>query len=142
MGRKRHEWEDLRVLGINREPGRCSSFPYPDGEAALAGGPSPYCLSLNGSWSFHWARRPAERPADFFKPGYDYRDWAKIEVPSNMEIAGYGIPIYKNFGYSRSVKNSAFPISTTMTIPSAPISGSLPCRRAGRAGRSSFILPE
>ncbi|MGB4289850.1 MAG: glycoside hydrolase family 2 TIM barrel-domain containing protein [Dethiobacteria bacterium] len=109
MGRKRHEWEDLRVLGINREPGRCSSFPYPDGEAALAGGPSPYCLSLNGSWSFHWARRPAERPADFFKPGYDYRDWAKIEVPSNMEIAGYGIPIYKNFGYSRSVKKFRIP---------------------------------
>lgn len=109
MGRKRHEWEDLRVLGINREPGRCSSFPYPDGAAALAGGPSPYCLSLNGSWSFHWARRPAERPADFFKPGYDYRDWAKIEVPSNMEIAGYGIPIYKNFGYSRSVKKFRIP---------------------------------
>jgi beta-galactosidase len=109
VGRKRHEWEDLRVIGINKEPGRCSSFPYPDREAALAGEPSPYRLSLNGSWSFYWAKCPADRPADFFRPGYDCGDWDKIEVPSNMEIAGYGIPIYKNVGYSRSMRKFNIP---------------------------------
>lgn len=109
MGKKRCEWEDLSVIGINKEPGRCSSFPYPDLEAALAGEPSPYCLSLNGSWSFHWARCPADRPAEFFRPGYDAEDWEMIEVPSNMEIAGYGIPIYKNIGYSRSIRKFNIP---------------------------------
>ncbi|MGI6615960.1 MAG: glycoside hydrolase family 2 TIM barrel-domain containing protein [Dethiobacteria bacterium] len=109
MSRKRYEWEDLEVIGINKERGRCTSFPYPDRKAALADDRSAYTLSLNGSWSFHWAPRPADRPADFFKPGYDSSDWDRIEVPSNMEIAGYGIPIYKNIGYSRSIGKCRIP---------------------------------
>ncbi|NLA04362.1 MAG: DUF4981 domain-containing protein, partial [Firmicutes bacterium] len=109
MARKRCEWEDLRVIGINKERGRCTSFPYPDKEAALAGDRSAYTLSLNGSWFFRWAPRPADRPADFYKPGYDYRKWDQIEVPSNMELAGYGIPIYKNIGYSRSIGKLKIP---------------------------------
>ena len=109
MSRKRYEWEDLGVIGINKERGRCSSFPYPDREAALADDRSAFTLSLNGSWRFHWVRRPADRPADFHKPGYDSSGWDRIAVPSNMEIAGYGIPIYKNIGYSRSIGKCFIP---------------------------------
>lgn len=106
---KRVEWEDLGVIGINKEPGRCSSFPFPDRERALAGGWSPYCLSLNGIWDFHWSGRPADRPVEFYRSGYNTENWSKIAVPSNMEIAGYGIPIYKNVGYGRSIKKCRIP---------------------------------
>jgi beta-galactosidase len=109
MRRKRYEWEDLGVIGINKEPPRCSSTPYPDREAALSGNPSPWVQSLNGAWRFHWARRPADRPAEFYQPGFNASAWDSIEVPSNMEIKGYGTPVYKNFGYSRSVRKRRIP---------------------------------
>ena len=44
---------------------------------------SPWRLSLNGSWKFHWAENPKQAPGKFYIPGYDTRDWKNIRVPSN-----------------------------------------------------------
>ncbi|MCL1632950.1 NPCBM/NEW2 domain-containing protein, partial [Sporolactobacillus sp. CPB3-1] len=53
----------------------------------------------NGKWAFHWSKNPSSRPEDFYKTDYDVKNWDKIEVPSNMEIKGYGDPIYLNIKY-------------------------------------------
>jgi len=60
---------------------------------------SPYFRSLNGFWKFKWVGKIAERPQDFFMPGFDAKNWDNIAVPSNWELQGYGIPIYVNQDY-------------------------------------------
>ena len=65
--------------------------------------------SLNGNWRFHWARRPADTPRDFFRPDYDVSGWATIPVPSNWQMHGYGVPIYHPRGLPRSVRKARFP---------------------------------
>ena len=79
-----YNWETLEVLGVNREPAHATLMPHASREAALAADPSgsPWRLSLNGTWKFHWVRAPADRPLNFFEEGYDVRGWDDIEVPS------------------------------------------------------------
>ncbi len=60
---------------------------------------SEWVKSLNGRWKFNWVRNPADRPLDFYKNDFDVSEWKDIEVPSNWELKGYGIPIYVNDRY-------------------------------------------
>ena len=60
---------------------------------------SKWVKSLNGKWKFHWAKKPANRPKDFYKNDFDVSSWDEIEVPANWELQGYGIPIYVNDRY-------------------------------------------
>ena len=101
MTSKINDWENPQVLGINREPPHCSLMIYPDRESALKGvkESSPYYLSLNGLWKFHWVEKPSDRPRDFYKPEYDVSGWDEIIVPSNWQMCGYDIPIYLNESY-------------------------------------------
>ena len=97
----RPDWENPAVLGTNRQPPRASQMIYPDAATARAAerARSPWFRSLAGDWRFHWVPKPADRPKDFFRTDFDDRKWATIPVPSNMEIEGYGIPIYVNIQY-------------------------------------------
>jgi beta-galactosidase len=96
-----NDWENPKMFGQNKEPAHCTLIPYEDHKQALRDKPerSPFYLSLNGTWKFHWTRQPADRPGDFFKPEVDVIWWDDIPVPSNWEMHGYGIPIYINAGY-------------------------------------------
>ncbi|NIP26878.1 MAG: DUF4981 domain-containing protein [Phycisphaerae bacterium] len=95
------DWENPEVIGINKEPAHCTLVPYPDTRMALKADrtASPFYKSLNGNWKFHWVRKPADRPVDFYKVEYDVSDWKEIPVPSNWQMHGYGIPIYLNIPY-------------------------------------------
>jgi beta-galactosidase len=97
-----HDWENPAVTNINREPARASYFSYSTENAAIAGNHqgSEFFRNLNGKWSFHFAEKPADRPFYFFKDDYDIRDWDIIDVPSNWEMLGYGIPVYLDAGYA------------------------------------------
>jgi len=96
-----NDWENEQINGINKEPPHCSYIPYAGLEQALADVPdsSPYYISLNGVWKFSWVRHPDMRPKDFFKPEFDASYWDDIIVPSNLEMKGYGKPIYSNVTY-------------------------------------------
>ena len=39
---------------------------------------------------------PDQRPQEFFKSDYDDSAWKTIPVPANVELHGYGVPIYSN----------------------------------------------
>ena len=80
------DWENEQVFGINKEPAR-------------AGFTQPGAISLDGNWKFHWVKQPSERPLDFYRIDYDAAGWKEIPVPSNMEMQGYGTPIYTNITY-------------------------------------------
>ena len=60
---------------------------------------SKWVNNLNGPWKFKWVRKPADREKDFYKNSFDSSGWDDIEVPSNWELKGYGVPIYVNDRY-------------------------------------------
>ena len=59
------DWENLEVLGRNKEDGHATLIPYAQEAAAREGSAerSRWRHSLNGSWKFHWAPNPESRPA-------------------------------------------------------------------------------
>ena len=97
-----NDWENTRVNAINREPARAYSMPLADEKAALTDElepQTPYRLSLNGIWKISWCGNPSLRPLDFWKPDYNDADWLTIDVPSCVEMRGFGSPGYTNVRY-------------------------------------------
>ncbi|MBN2414890.1 DUF4981 domain-containing protein [bacterium] len=96
-----NDWENPQVRGINKEDAHATLMPYAVVENALTGDreASLFYRSLNGTWKFHWAEKPADRPREFSRPEYSTRAWDDIEVPSNWQRQGYGRPIYVNTRY-------------------------------------------
>jgi beta-galactosidase len=105
-----NDWENSRKIAQNKEPAHNSLMPYPDINTAKEGkNKSPYFKSLNGKWKFNWVKRPVDRPIDFYKMEYDTSEWKNLSVPSNWQLEGYGIPIYLNWQYPKSVDMSNIP---------------------------------
>ncbi|GAB3917602.1 glycoside hydrolase family 2 TIM barrel-domain containing protein [Mucilaginibacter boryungensis] len=96
---KDEPWENPMVDGINRDAARATAYSYPNIADALKGDreKSGRMISLNGRWDFHYASKPADAPQDFYKSRVS--GWAKIIVPSSMEMQGYDKPIYKSAVY-------------------------------------------
>jgi len=92
-------WENPEVVSINRDRARASAYSYASVEEALRNNreSSGRFISLNGDWDFHFAFKPADAPSDFYKS--EVSGWNKIEVPSNWEMKGYDVPIYKSSVY-------------------------------------------
>lgn len=76
-------------------------WPYANADAVGEGNyeQSPYYMSLNGKWKFHWVKNPDHRPKEFYKPSFYTGGWADIDVPGNWERQGYGTAIYVNETY-------------------------------------------
>lgn len=92
-------WEDPLITSINRDPARATAYSYATVEEALSNNrqKNERLLFLNGDWSFNYVSKPADAPKDFHKS--DVQGWDKIEVPSNWEMKGYDIPIYRSAVY-------------------------------------------
>ena len=82
-------WETPATNELNRLAARCDSLP--DAERVL---------SLDGTWTFDWAGSLALAPGDFFRTDYDDSAWSEIDVPSCVELSGYGVPRYVSRGYT------------------------------------------
>jgi beta-galactosidase len=97
-----NDWENPQMIGKNKEPAHCTLIPYANRKKAIIGKrtSSQYYQSLNGKWKFHWVKKPADRPMDFYKPEYDANGWKEITVPSNWQTEGYGTPIYLSSPYA------------------------------------------
>ena len=96
------EWENPEIFGINKEKPRAHFYSYKTSKDAINGKgweESSYYKSLNGKWHFFYAKDVKSRPKTFFKDEYDFSDWDLIDVPSNWELKGYGIPFYTNIKY-------------------------------------------
>jgi beta-galactosidase/beta-glucuronidase len=93
-----NDWENPRVVGINKRPGHTRTVPYPTAEHALTGryAESPYYHLLNGTWQFHYLPNPDSVPAAFFEGDLDRLAWEPIIVPGNWTLQGYDKPIYTN----------------------------------------------
>ncbi|MDE6196560.1 MAG: DUF4981 domain-containing protein, partial [Muribaculaceae bacterium] len=95
------DWQNPAEFAEGRLAPRATAFPYATVDEALKADAfkSPYVMSLNGPWKFKYSANPEDRPADFYKPGYNTASWGTINVPSNWEMEGYGTPIYTNATY-------------------------------------------
>ncbi|KAA3439581.1 glycoside hydrolase family 2 TIM barrel-domain containing protein [Rufibacter hautae] len=96
-----NEWENPKVYERNKEKPHVDFMLYANAADARKNdySTSPYHQSLNGTWKFSVVKSVAERPMDFYKPGFDDSKWANIQVPSNWELQGFDIPIYTNLRY-------------------------------------------
>lgn len=96
------EWENPEIFKINRLDPTATFYRYPDQRSALNGSSwadSPRYLSLNGDWEFYYADSVQARPERFYEPDFPTEGWDTLQVPSNWELKGHGIPIYTNIRY-------------------------------------------
>lgn len=94
-GNAQDYWDDLKVWQVNKV------LPHAD----ITPTDSHWVMSLNGIWSFifyeraEYAHRGLEKGASImpdFDPRQDLRQWDSIVVPGNLELQGYGTPVYVN----------------------------------------------
>lgn len=96
------DWENTSVNSKMRLPPRTYSMPLANAADAFSSGlepDSPYSMSLNGIWKIKWVGDPSRRPDNFWAPGYDVSNWNEIDVPSCVEMRGFGSPGYTNVRY-------------------------------------------
>ena len=100
-------WNDVTVTHINWEEAHTLAIPFAS-EAEVRNKSmeeSPYYLSLNGTWKFHWSANPETRPEEFHREGYSTADWEEITVPSVWQLYGvqngrkWDKPLYVNTRY-------------------------------------------
>ena len=106
-GEQLKDWQNPKLTGLNNQPPHATMVLCPDARTAqriefVANSErikSPLYRSLNGDWKYHYAANHTGRIPAFWTPDFDDRSWGTIPVPSNVELAGYGIPIYVNIKY-------------------------------------------
>ncbi len=103
-------WEDETVFEENKEPGHATYMPYPNTETLRADEryATPWLdpvgarfLSLNGTWKLNYVDDPSKRPGEetYWADDADVSAWDDINVPSCLEMKGYGDPYYVNVEY-------------------------------------------
>ncbi|MFG2471951.1 glycoside hydrolase family 2 TIM barrel-domain containing protein [Streptomyces canus] len=96
------EWNGaIDLFRVGTQPPHTTLMPYANVGQALAADRtrSPYRLSLDGTWKFAYADRPADRDTDFYRTDVDDKDWDTLPVPSVWQVHGYDFPIYVNITY-------------------------------------------
>ncbi|MDD4102541.1 MAG: NPCBM/NEW2 domain-containing protein, partial [Kiritimatiellae bacterium] len=96
------EWENPGVFRVGTETSAATMMVFDSARAArkaVSREDSPFFLSLDGEWHFHWVPHPEQRPADFYRPDFAIKGWSTMQVPDCVEVRGHGTPLYKNIGY-------------------------------------------
>lgn len=92
------QWlDDPEVFRVNQLPAHSDHHYYRNLSELNRG--SSFVKSLNGTWRFHFASTPSERPLQFYSPNFDNADFDTIQVPGHIELAGYSQIQYINTLY-------------------------------------------
>ena len=136
----RSEWQDETRLHEGTVAPFATMTVFPDEASArtLRRDRSPFVLSLNGDWKFRWAPTPAGRTPGFWEPTHDDSAWPVIPVPSNVELQGYGIPIYTNIKYPWKTLNPPLVDDTHNAVSSYRHRFRVPAAWAGRETYLTF----
>lgn len=93
------QWlDDPETFRVNQLPAHSDHHYYRNLDELNTG--SSFVKSLNGTWRFHFAATPAERPLKFYLPDFDDVNFGTIQVPGHIELAGYSQIQYINTLYS------------------------------------------
>lgn len=102
-------WLDPKVNSDNRMPRVADFFAYESADKVADGKEaSARYMSLEGKWKFNFVKNAYDKPADFYKVGYDDSKWTDFPVPGLFEMNGYGDKIYTNVSYPW---NNEYPIN-------------------------------
>lgn len=104
-------WDNVNITQENAEKPRASFDIYPDIQKAWKDEPehSGWYQSLNGKWRFQFYQNPGRRTEGFYKTTFKDESWDLIDVPSNWELKGYGVPIYSNVRYPFDISDLRTP---------------------------------
>lgn len=115
------EWDDWKVIQMNREPAHDLNIPMKD-ESQITSGEmenSPYYLSLDGTWKFNWVSNPSAVPTGFYNDSYNTSGWDDITVPYPWQVWGirnnksWDKPMYTNVTYPFSIDYTNFSVMTS-----------------------------
>ncbi|RZJ80222.1 MAG: beta-galactosidase, partial [Chryseobacterium sp.] len=104
-----NDWENPMLVDQGKERAHATFMLYNSEKKAVDDdfSKSDYYKLLNGAWKFNYVDKYAERIKDFYREDINDQLWANINVPSNWELNGFGIPIYTNITYPHP-KNPPF----------------------------------
>lgn len=90
------------IVTVNTETPRSSFYIQTKDEvkSGVSSINSQHVLDLNGEWKFQFYNSEVDIPSNFNSPHFNFSAWGNITVPSNWEMEGHGIPIYKNVGFA------------------------------------------
>lgn len=137
-----NDWENEKVFAVNKEEGHATYMPYANTTELRADkarydqpwldSKSSEVMSLNGTWKINFVKDPSLRPGaeDFYNDDVDVSAWDDIEVPSCVEMKGYGDPWYVNVDYpfvdnppyinmKKNLYNSVSSFRRDFTLPTA-----------------------
>ena len=72
---------------------------YETEKEAVSGKEMRLRYSLNGRWRFLYVPNPDSVPDGFEKESFSCEGWNTIPVPAQMELSGYGSPVYRDTDY-------------------------------------------
>ncbi len=90
--------QNPEVYKINRLDAHSDHLFY-ENEASAAEKNATLFYPLNGTWKFKYSKNIADRPADFYKTGFDLSGFGEIEVPSHIQMSGHDNIHYVNTMY-------------------------------------------
>lgn len=91
------DWEAPEIISRNRMPTRAVPYSYETISGALSLDRDTSLLqNLNGDWQFSYQLDDENIDQSFAQANFDASAWETIQVPSNIELKGYGIPYYTN----------------------------------------------
>ena len=108
-------WNNLEVYRLNKL--KAHDRVVPDSKPGYLYG-HQWCMSLNGTWRFAYFDNPAKATLN---PSH----WDSIRVPGNVELQGFGVPVYVNMKnefpsdppYAPTDYNPTYVYSRTFEIP-------------------------
>ena len=121
-----NDWENPRLVDVGKEKPHVTFVLFNNQKDAITDdySKSENFKSLNGSWKFNYVDQHKDRPTNFFSTSFNDGGWANLNVPSNWELNGFGIPIYTNIAYPHPTTppfiGSNNPVGTyrkTFTVP-------------------------
>lgn len=112
MAQEAKDWQNPQLTGINNLAPHTTMVLCPDVATAQQINlisnaervKSPFYSSLNGEWKYKYSANHNGRIADFWLPSFDDSKWSTIPVPANVEMQGYGVPIFVNVKYPWTTK--------------------------------------
>ena len=90
MAQQHPEWQSQYAIGLNKLAPHSYVWPYKNAGDVRNGNyeDSPYYMSLNGKWKFHWVKNPDNRPKDFYKPSFYDLHWCLMKkMKSALTVA-------------------------------------------------------
>ena len=79
-------WNDLTVCQVGKVA------PHAD----IVPDDRQWVIDLNGRWSFLYYESPDKVPEGVVSTDKDLKQWDSIMVPGNLELQGFGVPVYVN----------------------------------------------